>query len=169
MRIGQSGIVTLVALLALFGAATLSAQEDGGGGSFGTSDGPRGLKWTGGNMGSALMNPGENCVACHSAGEGPRFTAAGTVYARLDEKSLDLGVQGAMVIITDAKGKVTKLQTNKSGNFFARYAKFSFPIKAKVEYKGQTRAMLGSRSSANCAACHTQSGAGGAPGRIAIP
>ena len=169
MRTRLSTLFAVAAASALFGAVTLSAQEGGSGNGFGPSNGPRGLKWTGGNMGSSLMNPGENCISCHSAGEGPRFAAAGTVYAKLDEKSLDLGVQGATVVITDAKGKVVKLETNKSGNFSARNVKFTFPIRAKVEYKGQTREMLGARGSANCAACHTQTGAGGAPGRVMIP
>ena len=170
----KSRLLAFLAIAVIFtaiGVTALAAQEEGesGGSTFGKSDGPSGLKWTGGNMGSSLMNPGTNCIACHSAGEGPRFSAAGTVYSKLDEKSLDLGVKGATVVITDAKGKVVKLETNKAGNFFARGLTFAFPIHAKVTYEGKTRAMMGGKSSANCAVCHTQTGVGGAPGRIMIP
>jgi len=36
--------------------------------------------WTGGNRGSASMNPGMACVNCHIAeGEGPIFVVAGTI------------------------------------------------------------------------------------------
>ena len=169
MRSRLSTLLAIAAVFALCGATALAAQEGASGNEFGKSTGPSGLKWIAGNRGSSLMNPGLNCIECHAAGEGPRFAAAGTVYAKLDEKNLDLGVQGATVVITDAKGKVVKLETNKSGNFFARGVSFTFPIKAKVEYKGQTREMMGARPSANCAACHTESGLHGAPGRIVIP
>ncbi|HUX40467.1 MAG TPA: hypothetical protein VMV83_04785 [Rectinemataceae bacterium] len=160
----------VAAIFALIGATTLAAQEEGesGGSTFGKSDGPAGLKWTGGNMGSSLMNPGLNCISCHTAGEGPHFTAAGTVYAQLHEKNLDLGVKGATVVITDANGKVVKLETNKSGNFFSR-ATFAFPIHAEIVYNGKTHKMYGAKSSANCAICHTEKGLAGAPGRVTIP
>jgi NOL1/NOP2/fmu family ribosome biogenesis protein len=134
------------------------------------SNGPSGLKWIGGNRENQLMHPGLNCIACHSAGEGPRLTIAGTVFTKLDEKDDDFGVEGATVQITDAKGQVIKLVTNKAGNFLAgRNVTLAVPITAMVIYKGKEHAMGSPQSIGNCAICHTAKGAGGAPGRITIP
>lgn len=134
------------------------------------SNGPSGLKWIGGDRESPLMNPGQNCIGCHSKGEGPRFAVAGTVYTKLDEKDLDFGVEGATVQVTDSKGQVLKLVTNKAGNFMSsRNATLSYPITAKVVYKGKELAMATPQKTGNCMLCHTSKGMGGAPGRVIIP
>ena len=66
-----------------------------------------GTTWTGGNEGSANMNPGRACISCH-AGEddAPRFTIAGTLYPTGHEPNLCNGVNGttgARVVIVDAR------------------------------------------------------------------
>ncbi|HUX36330.1 MAG TPA: hypothetical protein VMV44_00390 [Rectinemataceae bacterium] len=172
MKFRKTWILALAAALALVAAAGLAADDDEGSAAnpFAASNGPSGLKWVAGNSGGSLMNPGLACISCHTRGEGPRFAAAGTVYAKLDEKNLDLGVEGATVQIIDAKGRVLTLKTNKSGNFSARRGvSFTFPITAKVIYKGKTSEMYSPQKSGDCNLCHTQSGAKGAPGRVAIP
>jgi mono/diheme cytochrome c family protein len=163
----MSRLLVALALVTVASGLALAAQSLPAGAA--ASSGPSGLKWVGGNRGSQNMNPGMDCIVCHTKGEGPRFAAAGTVYTKIDEKDLEFGVEGAIVQITDAKGQVVKLTTNKAGNFFANRQTFAFPITAKVIYKDKTREMYSPQKTADCAACHQAKGVGGAPGRIMIP
>jgi hypothetical protein len=128
-------------------------------------------KWTQGDSESPLMHPGRSCIDCHAKGEGPKFIIAGTVFQKLTESDDDYGVVGVTVQITDAKGVVTKLTTNASGNFFlrARGSSIAMPFTAKVIFKGAENAMGTPQSTGNCASCHTAAGLNGAPGRIIIP
>ncbi len=172
MKFRKTWILALAASLALVAVLGLAADDDeeSAANPFAASDGASGLRWVGGNSGGSLMNPGLACISCHARGEGPRFAAAGTVYAKPDEKNLDLGVEGATVQIIDAKGKVLTLKTNKTGNFSTRRGQsFAFPITAKVIYKGKISEMYTPQTSGDCNLCHTQGGAHGAPGRVAIP
>ena len=50
--------------------------------------------WTGGNRGSADMNPGRACITCHSTMNGPSLTIAGTVYPTAHEPDLCNGANG---------------------------------------------------------------------------
>jgi hypothetical protein len=79
--------------------------------------------------------------------------------------------EGAVVRLTDAKGKLTTLTTNKAGNFMLRFRgnTFAMPFTAKVMFKGNERVMATPQSTGNCAGCHTARGAAGAPGRILLP
>jgi hypothetical protein len=43
------------------------------------------------------------------------------------------------------------------------------PFRAKVTYMGRERDMAAGQTSGDCNACHTQSGAMSAPGRIILP
>jgi mono/diheme cytochrome c family protein len=135
------------------------------------ADGPSGLKWIGGNKGSEFMRPGADCITCHQQGrEGPQFLVAGTVYTKINEPDDYLGVEGVVVQLTDAAGKVLKLSSNKAGNFMSgKGAAVKMPYSAKLLYKGAERAMMARQATGNCAMCHTSKGAGGAPGRIMIP
>lgn len=170
-------LVALAACLVLIGASALaiSAQE---GRSLNPAfvekaDSPSGLKWIAGDRGSPFMHPGMSCIGCHqgAGGEAPSYLSAGTVYTKLDEADDILGVEGAVVQVTDAKGQVFKMTTNKSGNFFlrSRGASLSLPITAMVSFNGKERKMFGAKPTANCMLCHTAKGVGGAPGRIVIP
>lgn len=135
------------------------------------SEGPSGLAWIGGNKGSELMRPGWDCVSCHrKSGEGPLFLVAGTVYTGLDEPDDRFGVEGAVVQLTDATGKVLRLTSNRSGNFMSgKNDKVAMPYAAKVLFKGAERSMAARQSTGNCAMCHTAKGVAGAPGRVVIP
>ena len=130
-----------------------------------------GMQWKAGDEGSPEMHPGWNCISCHAQGEGPRFIVAGTVYQQLDEPNDCYGVEGVVVQLTDAKGKVIRLTTNLAGNFAARArsGSIAFPITAKVLYKGNESVMASPQSTGNCAQCHTAKGRNGAPGRIVAP
>ena len=167
------GAATLLALSAPSGTWSEEGEKEGEG--TGTkvpsSTCLSGMQWTGGEEGSPEMHPGKNCISCHSQGEGPRYLVAGTVFRRINEADDCYGVPGVTVILTDAKGKIIRLATNRAGNFTLRERgnAISFPIHAALQLEGKERKMLGPKRIANCAACHTSSGANGAPGRIMAP
>jgi hypothetical protein len=125
--------------------------------------------WSGGDEESPLMHPGGDCIGCHSAeGEGPIYTAAGTVMAAYDDPEDCYGVEGVLIRLTDADGNVHEATTNAAGNFFFA-ADVSTPFTAEIERDGVTSAMLTPQVDGNCASCHTEVGENGAPGRILVP
>lgn len=122
---------------------------------------------------SPTMKPGGACISCHtSSGEGPRYQIAGTVYPTAHEpddcSGVDGSANGAQVIVVDATGAEIVLSVNSAGNFYSRET-IAFPYHAKVVQDGQERAMLAAQQSGDCNACHTESGANQAPGRIMLP
>jgi mono/diheme cytochrome c family protein len=133
--------------------------------------------WTGGTRGSPLMQPGNTCISCHSSeGEGPIFTIAGTVMQTAAEPIECNGTFGAQVIITDSNGATFTLPTNAAGNFacggggsFGACAGLTPPYHARVVTSAGERAMGSAQTSGDCNGCHTETGAGGAPGRIQAP
>jgi hypothetical protein len=130
-----------------------------------------GMTWTNGNEGSPDMNPGMACNDCHSRGEGPRFSIAGTLYPTVHEPDLCNGAPssiGAQVVITGADGRVLTVVPNRTGNFYSEMAVAS-PYHAKIVTASGERAMTAAQTSGDCNSCHTQAGANGAPGRIMIP
>lgn len=130
--------------------------------------------WTGGNEESPLMNPGQDCIACHtSEGEGPRFQIAGTVMGAGNDDDNCNGLSGVTVEITGADGAVLKLTSNSAGNFFSDEhggTVVATPYTARViSASGAISAMSASQTSGACNSCHTAAGANGAPGRITVP
>ncbi|MBJ6764688.1 hypothetical protein JGU66_28300 [Myxococcaceae bacterium JPH2] len=135
-----------------------------------TAECASGLKWTGGDSGSSEMHPGGDCIQCHSQkSDAPRFVVAGTVHAAAHEANDCAGVEGAQVVITDAKQKAYTLQTNAAGNFYLRAGDaqdFAFPFTARVTHGSVERAMSTPQNTGACGSCHTVAGTQGAPGRI---
>ncbi|QSQ25800.1 hypothetical protein JY651_13085 [Pyxidicoccus parkwayensis] len=131
-----------------------------------------GKKWTGGDSESPLMHPGGDCIQCHTERKGPSFVAAGTVYAGDAHAANDCaGVEGAEVVLTDAKQKSYTLKTNAAGNFYLRTGDaqgFTFPYTARVTYNSTQIAMTTQQSTGACGSCHTVQGTTGAPGRINV-
>jgi len=131
-----------------------------------------GTTWTGGNNGSAVMNPGRACIACHAGnGEAPQFAIAGTVYPTGHEPDLcngANGTNGAHVVIVDAANHTVTLTPNAAGNF-SYTGTLATPYTAKVTYQGRERIMPAAQTSGDCNSCHTQNGTNGAPGRITLP
>ena len=121
---------------------------------------------------SATMRPGEACIACHAQYSGieapPRFSAAGSVYKTGHEPNDCNGATGVSIVITDANNNTYSLPVNSAGNF-STSAPMAFPIRAKVVSSVGERAMATPQASGDCNSCHTQNGANGAPGRIALP
>jgi cytochrome c5 len=128
-----------------------------------------GTTWTGGDEGSEFMHPGNACVSCHAASDGPPFQLAGTLYPTAHEPDdCNGGPAGAVVVITDAANKVFTLPANAAGNFFS-FTNLTPPYTARVEYQGRVREMKTPQTSGDCNACHTEAGAFGAPGRVLVP
>lgn len=160
----------LAPLAVLLVAACGEYQGGGGTRQVSTSVCSSGLAYVGGGEeGGATMNPGMDCIACHSGGEGPVFDGAGTVFGDYHDQDRCVGVAGAVVKITDANGQTYQATTNATGNFYFWGTGFAFPIHAQVSYGGKTHAMVSAQATADCAACHTRTGANGAPGRIVSP
>jgi hypothetical protein len=128
--------------------------------------------WTGGDRGSASMNPGMACISCHDkGGEGPSFSIAGTVYPtghEPDRCNSLVGGEGAKVVIIGADGQTLTLTPNGVGNFSSRTS-IRTPYQAKVTYQGRERLMLTAQTSGDCNACHGQNASMMAPGRITVP
>jgi cytochrome c553 len=125
--------------------------------------------WLDGDEGSPLMHPGGDCIGCHTDnGEGPPFTAAGTVMGAANDDTNCNGIAGATVELLDKNGTVAAtMTTNAAGNFFTK-SPIPSPFTAKVSLNGKTVEMTTPQTSGACASCHTAAGANGAPGRIAF-
>ncbi|UJR84976.1 hypothetical protein [Sandaracinus amylolyticus] len=143
-------------------------------------------RWTRGTDESPEMKPGGTCVSCHDR-EAPerRFWAAGTLYPSAHEPDDCSGADTsgtAIVEITDAEGRISRMTANRAGNFFlmrptdediepggALANAFAYPYTARVLYDGRERVMLTPQINGDCNACHTTAGTMGAPGRIVLP
>lgn len=127
--------------------------------------------WTGGEE-SGLMNPGQDCIDCHSRGEGPKFQIAGTVMGASNDDDNCNGLEGVKVEITGADGATVTFTTNAAGNFYSGKGvpAITFPFTAKViGTNGKEHKMVSAQSNGACNSCHTATGANGAPGRITVP
>jgi hypothetical protein len=125
-----------------------------------------------------LMLPGESCLECHGGtllpGEpptvttpraAPAWTVAGTVFAT---ENGGAGVEGASVHLTDALGATLTLVTNAAGNFYTAEP-LVFPLRARVDYAGQSHEMEPDVEYGGCNACHRLPPRQDAPGRVTIP
>jgi|WetSurMetagenome_2_1015567.scaffolds.fasta_scaffold625498_2 hypothetical protein len=112
---------------------------------------------------SPMMNPGEDCLACHGANSGRHWYAAGTVYADAQAKAGD-GIQGAVVVITDANHRTISLSTNGAGNFYTAET-LVFPAKVEVRRNGKVNQMPTDVPQGGCNSCHTTEDTG----RIVAP
>jgi len=139
----------------------------------GSESGPctSGTSWDGGDEGSALMNPGEDCILCHEQGEGPTYDVAGTVFEVIDEPNDCYGAEGATIRITGADSQAIELTSNAAGNFFhgAGGSTIVFPITATVVVSTGENRMTTEQETGACNDCHTDIGSRGAPGRVTVP
>jgi mono/diheme cytochrome c family protein len=129
--------------------------------------------WSGGNEESPLMNPGQDCIECHTReGEGPKFQIAGTVMGATNDDDNCNGLSGVTVELTGSDGQVHTFKTNAAGNFFSDEkgaAVVAMPYTARViSASGAVATMGAAQSSGSCNSCHTATGANGAPGRITV-
>jgi len=107
------------------------------------------------------MLPSANCLAsgCHgSGGEGPRFSAAGTVFAG---GASTTGVKGAVVTIVSTGGATLELTTNSVGNFYTSAA-LTPPLTISVSHGGNANSMASTAPSGACGSCHKPAATGAA-------
>jgi hypothetical protein len=126
-------------------------------------------------------HPGEPCIGCHAMAQGAAdvFILAGTVFptGHVPDDCLPTPAQSAdltkvTVVITDSSNQVFSLAVSPNGDFTywdSELPMVAFPFTAKVVYQGKERVMATPLTSGECNACHTEQGAMGAPGRIALP
>jgi hypothetical protein len=171
------------------GSGNAASSSSGNGGASGSGGGGTGgsiydTPPTCSSMTTALpgngadMQPGAACASCHvlfGQASGHTFDVAGTVYLTAHEPDgcNGVNVSGAVVIITDATNTDTSLPVNSAGNFYhddlLGFAAFKTPLKARVQYNGNTRVMLTPLTTGDCNSCHTETGTQSAPGRIMLP
>ena len=157
----RSFVLALVMFAAAVGACA------GNMGVVPTSECSSGLQWLGGDSGNALMHPGRDCIGCHaSAGKGPRYALAGTVFGDAAAKDDCYGRTDVVVRVTGADGKFVDLTPNGAGNFTVRGG-VALPYTAELR-RGETviGKMQTAQTSGACNGCHT---AEGSPGRIVAP
>jgi len=166
-------VITTLSLLGLAACGKLGEEggeggEGGGGGTVSTDLCKSGMQWSGHGE-SGEMDPGGQCVSCHSRGEGPDYSVAGTVFPAYDSADNCYGVEGVHVEVTDANGKAHTTTTNRAGNFWFREA-IPTPYSTRIfTDAGDEISMVAQQTAADCNSCHTQNGANLAPGRIITP
>jgi hypothetical protein len=134
--------------------------------------------------GSPTMNPGLDCLSCHSAGSNPPFfandrpwTIAGTVYASPDALA-DAGQPNVQILVTDANGQQLTLVSNAAGNFYTAEA-VAFPLQSLMVQNKTHRMQMDLASpytpipgfpslTGDCNSCHTQPSTFQAPGRLFV-
>ena len=100
-----------------------------------------------------LMSPGEDCLSCHSGGEAPTWTVAGTWPP-----------QGRHVTVVDKNGKTVTLHANQVGNFWSSEP-FVFPLQS-VNVDGAFMPPASGKPGAeayaqgSCNRCHGEGGGG---------
>jgi hypothetical protein len=119
-----------------------------------------------------LMEPGNDCMHCHTAKNSPEpdapvWKVAGTLYPAPGAVAED-GLAGADVIIIDANQKQVTLRTTLAGNFYSA-EDFQFPISVEIRKNGKSAKMKDSPPVGTCNACHAAEPKNNAPGRIYLP
>lgn len=131
--------------------------------------------WADGDTGSAKMNPGLACRACHKVNASDKnYFFMGTVFPSFHEEDLcnSPPPPDARLEIIDVSGAVAlTLTPNSVGNFqsSAVVAGVSVPYTARLVANGLTRAMSTPQMDGDCNKCHTEQGAEEAPGRLVWP
>jgi hypothetical protein len=108
------------------------------------------LDW---GRGGEFMLPGTDCIECHRPGaNAPEsvFTVAGTVFVA---PTCPTPVEGAIIRISDARGRSAALIANEVGNFFTA-ADLRPPFQFSVEYGHDAARMEYAVDSGSCNRCH---------------
>lgn len=133
--------------------------------------------WLDGDTRSEMMHPGRACIDCHTTGvglfnlrHGPAFTFAGTIFPSAHEPDDCNGAPGSgvSIIVKGANGQAVSVSPNTVGNFRST-TRVTSPYTVEVHYQGRVRVMTTPQTNGDCNSCHSERGANGAPGRIALP
>ncbi len=163
-------------------ACNAPAQGDGGAGP---------LDVVAGFSGSPTMNPGLDCLSCHSAtatltcpvppcrASYRPWTVAGTVYGDPNADA-EAGVPNVEILVVDSAGKALTLVSNEVGNFYTAEP-LTFPL-TSVQVQNERHRMIMNLQPAtvvlqgaagvpigSCNLCHSQPAGFGAPGRLFVP
>jgi hypothetical protein len=119
--------------------------------------------------GSPTMKPGQDCMACHSAGgqaSGLQWTVAGTVFPTPSSPANE-GLPNSEILIVDSASppKAITLRSNASGNFYTAES-FTGPVKVAIQFAGQRYQMQESPPTGSCNLCHNLDPSGGP---VALP
>jgi hypothetical protein len=124
-----------------------------------------------------LHRPGQLCLLCHDGelGDPQRFTVAGTVY---ETSGGHAAAVGASVVLVDAHGSATQLQTNAAGNFYATPNQYdpTFPIQVTVQTPSGESVRMQTLVEGNgtvepnggCAGCHFDPPGANSPGHVCL-
>ena len=115
---------------------------------------------------SPQMDPGQDCMVCHTGSIAPAWTVAGTLYRGASSQP-DAGLEGGEVLITDAAHRTLTLSTNGAGNFYTAET-LQFPLKVQAQFGNRRLAMVGAVASGSCNSCHAQPSLNDAPGRLFV-
>jgi hypothetical protein len=157
-------------------SGVVEAPDEGAGDSTGVATCSSEVYWKDKELGSEAMSPGGKCNECHDKKPtSPNYVIAGTVYPTFKEPDDCNGVNGGLpnmpdvtVVVTEKGGRtLPAVPVNSVGNFKLESAVPPFWV--KVVSKGKENKMMMQAPHGDCNACHTQTGANGAPGRIVIP
>jgi hypothetical protein len=117
-----------------------------------------------------MHRAGQPCTDCHSeyGGRHPVFSVAGTLF----QKPTNLvGIEGAIVHVTDATGSFRPLTTNCVGNFYAQIGDWDpvFPLHVTIEdpasgLQKTMKSKIGRDTS--CANCHVDPAGPDSPGHV---
>jgi len=170
---GRSALIT--ALLAVVGSALFACQIDGRFEGVEPFVCTSGKIWTYEDKDSPLMNPGRSCIGCHTAtnepAQAPLYTAAGTVMHDLHEADDCAGAPDLTITLTDFDGTEWPMVGNSVGSFWlAPDSPLVMPYTARItDRAGNERVKQVPVDNGDCASCHTEEGANGAPGRLLPP
>jgi hypothetical protein len=114
-----------------------------------------------------MMEPGADCMECHSTGSKRAWTAAGTVFSSADARP-DEGLQGVEVSLTDSKNRTIRMTTNGAGNFYTAETLF-FPVNVDIKLKDAEMKMADMPPVGSCNSCHTGLSGPTGIGRIHVP
>jgi mono/diheme cytochrome c family protein len=137
-----------------------------------------GSYWSEASGTGSSMAPGYACRSCHlQQAPSHAYFFMGTVFKTLhEENGCDARLQEpskVRVEILDAQDQVRlTLVPNFAGNFYSPAQEAGFPLPYRVRLvgpDGRSRMMRTLQTQGDCNSCHTEQGAEGAPGRIALP
>lgn len=112
------------------------------------------------------MEAGNDCLSCHNGAQAQKWTVAGTVFDTMTGAK-PVGVEGAQVYVSDAKGRWLTLTANSVGNFYTA-EDLTPPMKVQVAFGSKRMAMVSAPPSGSCNSCHSNPGLQDAPGRLFI-
>lgn len=115
-----------------------------------------GLRWVGGDQGSAEMHPGSDCVGCHRDTGAKPLMLGGTVYAKQspnfsfipdlgrDPLAGCFGLEGITVQVTDGNGREYSMVTNRAGNFYieGQESDLVYPYSTKIRFSQRVQERL---------------------------